>query len=176
MVVASAEPHFSTLLGGLNKDAQGAWRLTNAQCNIFLSSQWDYVNYWMKEFFPTFTPQSGATQAEILTVQTMLRIWIFHYGSASLHYNDDWAVVKATFNTVNLDWTRVLAWAGTTPGYYDGTTTHSLPPKVAAWVQGDTSDLFAFNTWTTLCDAGSCGFKTQCCDTPKFSESPCCKN
>jgi hypothetical protein len=142
--VPSAEAHYASLLGSLGKDASGNWHLSSAQCSSMLSYDWDYVNYWLEKFFPTFDPPDNATPAQILSVKTVMRIWIFHFGSATLTYDQDWQDLIARLNTVNVDWTRVLGWAGTSPGYYDGATRYTFPAKLTAWLAIDSSDLSAF--------------------------------
>ena len=171
----SAEAHYASLLGNLNKDASGNWHLSSAQCSSMLSYDWDYVNYWLEKFFPSVVHPVDATPAQILSMQTVMRIWIFHFGSATLTYDRDWVALIGRINKTNIDWTKVLGWAGTSPGYYDGTTRYTFPAKLAAWLAIDTSDLTAFNSWSTICNVGSCGFKTECCATPQFVKSPCCE-
>jgi len=173
-IVSSAEASYARFLGGLNKDIQGNWHLTTAQCNLMLSADWDYVNLWLNQLFPSFTPPATATAAQLLTVYTVLRIWIYHFGSASLVYEPEWIAMRAGINSATLDWTKVLGWAGTSPGYSDGTNSYLFPPKLAAWLVLDSSDLSAFNAWTTVCDTANCSMKTQCCATPQFAKSACC--
>lgn len=100
-----------------------------------------------------------------------MRIWIFHFGSATLTYDQDWKDLITRLNTVNVDWTRVLGWHLSRLLRYE----IHFPCKANSLLAIDSIDLSAFNAWSTVCDSGSCDFKTECCSTPQFSTSLCCE-
>lgn len=83
-------------------------------------------------------------------------MWILQYGPYFAE-SQLWTDLLAVFNRA-VDWSKLLGWAGTTPGIsYDGTR-HNFPTYVTV----PAAVLTVLNSHSTVCDASACGFQAEC--------------
>ena len=128
-----------------------------AQCKVLLSAQWLYAGYWFEQLFPGFTGPTNANLNDILTIKTILQLWILQFGPLEM---STWSNIKAAMNFHNNAWNS-----------YEATTTHfttdnwnteqSFPPALSAWIstycEDETCpDLKVFNVPRSECDNPDC--------------------
>ena len=142
-----------------------------AQCQKLLVVEWPFLTYWFGELFQGYSDPTPATADQILTIKSVMYVWILHFGPSEM-LAEDWATLKTDLSGGG-DWSNYLAWAGETPKYTkDGTnTSFDFPEALSAWIKDSEGcakvpagcmDLLVFNTLSTSCDASNCGHSTEC--------------
>ena len=156
----SCDP-LTEVTGAITQDAGNLLHPTVDQCYLLLKSQWPFVMHWFGVFFANFLPPTSDA-AEVTQVEAVLKLWIMQYGPSAMSADPLWQGLTNTFNNGALDWTKLLAWAGPTPGYSpDGTTKFSFPAALAASLTDSSPDLELFNHFSTLC-ASACSLGPEC--------------
>ena len=152
----SCDP-LTPILGSLNPDVNGLVHPNLGQCYILLQTQWPIVVLYFGKVFEHFTPPT-ATEAEVYELKTVLWLWILQFNPSTMKTDPDWVALEAVFNDAAINWAGLLAWGGATPGYLAGGSTHSFPTGLtpSAW------ELKLFNSFSTVCNANSCGYGPQC--------------
>jgi hypothetical protein len=132
---------------------------TTFQCYKLLDSQWFYITYWFGQLFSGFLGPAGATDAEILTIKSVLYLWILQFGPAEITY---WTGIRAAVNEAQSQWVQFVARLGVNPGFSvnNGSTWADFPDSLLTWLRatcGSTAatckDLDVFNLKTTACDS-----------------------
>ena len=147
--------------GTISEDVDGL-HPTKDQCNELLTIQWPVLTGWFNEFFPDFTLPAKTGAETSAYMNTELKVWILQYGPSAMSADPLWQALINTFNSATLDWTKLLAWGGATPGYSpDGSTTARFPAALEASVSGGKVQLDLFNYFSTVCNS-ACSFTTEC--------------
>jgi len=152
--------------GAIAADSSGL-HPTLGQCYELLGIQWPFVTSWYNHFFPHFTPPTTASETEVYALKTVLWLWVLRFDPSTITYDAKWQELVAIFNNASLNWAQLLAWGGAAPGYLAAGTLHSFPTGLTL----STSELVLFNSFSTVCATGNCGYKTQCQQVA--STSPC---
>jgi len=149
------------LTGTIREDVDGL-HPTKDQCNELLTIQWPFLKHWFNEFFPDITSPANSGAEKSAYMKMELKVWILQYGPSAMSADPLWQALINTFNSATLDWTKLLAWDGATPGYSpDGSTTARFPEALEASVRDGSATLFLFNYFSTVC-AFACSFGPQC--------------
>jgi hypothetical protein len=145
---------FDIVSGVFTKDSTG-FHLSLGQCYELLKAEWPYVQSKYTPLFGSFS-LPGSTATELPKFKSVLWMWILQYGPY-FAASQPWTELLAVFNRA-VDWGKLLAWAGTTPGIsYDGTR-HYFPTYVTV----PAAVLTVLNSHSTVCDAISCDFQAEC--------------
>ena len=143
-----------------------------SQCNKLLVAGWPATNYWFDHLFSSFAP-TGASDSEKSDIKSIILLWVLQFGPAEM-LGTEWSDLKTALSAVGANWTKFLAWVGSTPGYLtDGTSTSKklFPPVLLDWLKsargcnGATAgcaDLQVFNMKSTVCSDSSCTVKSLC--------------
>ena len=149
----SCDP-WTPITGAITTDASGL-HPTLEQCYELLKVQWPMVGYWFSELFSDFTPPASATEAETYQLKAVLGLLILQFGPSALKSQASWQALVAVFNNASLDWEQLLGWTG---GYYAGGSKHTFPEELTP----SAFELSLFNSFSKVCDAANCGYRTEC--------------
>jgi hypothetical protein len=121
------------------------------------------LNAFFMDIFSGFAPPNTASDAEKLSIKTILQLWILQFSPASLKLDPDWQPLAAAFKTAGADWTTYMGWTES-PGHYKtgAPAPKSFPAELSVWLNTDARNLVALNMKSTVCDTFGCGFATEC--------------
>lgn len=135
---------------------------TQSQCYELLSTQWYWLIGWFDTLFPNFTGPADATDSQILTIKSVIYLWILNFGPAEMK-SSEWTELTTVLTDATRDWTKLLGWAGESPMYATvetSTDAKSYPSILEAWLKSDSGcggktagcvDLAVFNLKSSLC-------------------------
>lgn len=164
------EPIMGLLGPVINYDSGATAFFTKSECKKLLTVEWLTTIYWFDNIFYPFSP-SGASDSEKSDIKSIIMLWMLQFGTSEFMYSE-WAPLRTAFTT--LDWTKFLAWMGSTPGYLTDGTSASKKPFPTALLNWLTSargchgvtagcvDLRVFNLKSTVCSNPSCTVKSLC--------------
>jgi hypothetical protein len=153
--------------------AGGTFTPTRDKCHAVLDAMWPSVKYWYSTIFShSFDFPVGSTFANQLKIKTVLQQWIYQFDVADMQTDVHWLAIVNLFNNLSAgEWGTVMAWGGANPQYStDGNNQFDFPAQLKAWLMHSDTDLAAFNTLTTVCEAPGCG-KAHCANA--FQGSLC---
>ena len=164
-ITCTSDP-VEAVIGAITGDTPASY-----QCLKLLVSVWPYLTHWFDQLFPSYSDPSSATADDLLTIKSVIFVWILQFGASEMS-RDTWDPLKTALGTGG-DWTSYLAWAGTDPKFsLDGSVTPlDFPTVLSDWIKNTAGcnqapagcmDLLPFNTLSTACDTAVCGHKTQC--------------
>lgn len=171
------------VVGAVPNYGGGNVSLDAYQCYELLKAVWPSITHWFSQLIPGFTGPAGASESELLTIKSVIYLWILQYGPAQLKYDGAWIDLTTAFKAASSNWANYLAWMGGSPGYTldAGASTKSFPADLQAWLANSCSgdclvqELAVLNLKSTVCQNPSCvGMKSRCgLATPG---SPCAVN
>ena len=142
------------------------------QCKKWLLLQWPFLIYWFETLFSGFTDPTGAGSDEILSIKSVIYLWILHFGPSEIS-GSGWSDLKVAL-TAGGNWSGYYGWAGSNPGFVtDGSISSlkSFPSVLIEWINSSDGcsaatptclDLKVFNLMSTACDQVTCDIQTQC--------------
>lgn len=72
---------FESVIGTIDDySTLGSAAPTKVQCQTLLTATWPHVVYSFSELFPGFTGPEGVGYNDILTIKTILQVWILQFG------------------------------------------------------------------------------------------------